>query len=111
MRSVQIVFGFVLIVAGFAGATRLAKLFQASWIPRLSATTTASNTSPRMGLGVMVAPPRLGKASVVGHSGISGAAIAADTRSETFAFLSNFQWSALNTSFDNVVGLLRATSR
>lgn len=87
------------------------ELFQDSWIPRLSATTTASSTSPRMGLGVMVAPPRLGKASVVGHSGISGAAIAADTRSETFAFLSNFQWSALNTSFDNVVGLLRATSR
>lgn len=87
------------------------ELFQDSWIPRLSANSIASSASPRMGLGVMVAPARLGKARIVGHSGVSGAAIAVDTRSENFAFLTNFQWSPLASSFDNVAGLLRATGR
>lgn len=87
------------------------ELFQDSWIPRLSAPTTASSASPRMGLGVMVAPSRPGKSMVVGHSGVSGAAIALDTKRGHYAFLTNFQWSPLASSFDNVVGLLRATSR
>ncbi len=87
------------------------ELFQDSWIPRLSATTAASSASPRLGLGVMVAPPRLGKPMVLGHSGVSGAAIALDTTTGISAFLTNFQWSPLPSSFDNVVGLVRATSQ
>jgi CubicO group peptidase (beta-lactamase class C family) len=87
------------------------ELFQDSWIPRLSATTAASSASPRMGLGVMVAPPRLGKPMVLGHSGVSGAAIALDTTTGMSAFLTNFQWSPLASGFDNVVGLVRAISQ
>ncbi|MCF8549003.1 MAG: beta-lactamase family protein [Pontimonas sp.] len=83
------------------------ELFQDTWIPRLTATTSACNASPRMGLGVMVAPARLGKGPVVGHSGISGVGVAIDTQQNHSAFLTNFQWSPPATSFNNVTGLLR----
>jgi CubicO group peptidase (beta-lactamase class C family) len=87
------------------------ELFSASWIPRLSNPTFASTASPRMGLGAMVLPGRIRKPMIVGHSGSTGAAVGIDTSNRRFAFLTNFQWSPLATSFENVTGLLRSLSR
>lgn len=86
------------------------ELFDESWVRLLTATLTQGTTSPRVGLGVMVHPARIGKTMVVGHSGVSGAALGVDPKRGRFAFLSTFQWSPLATSFDNVTALLRNTS-
>jgi CubicO group peptidase (beta-lactamase class C family) len=86
-------------------------LFHESWIPQLFSTTKASTASPRMGLGVMVQPGHLGHSMMVGHSGVSGAAIGVEPKTGRYAFLSTFQWSPLATSFDNLSGLLRNTGK
>ncbi len=87
------------------------ELFDASWIPRLSKPHWASTASPRMGLGAMVSPERGRKPLIVGHSGISGAAVGIDLRAQRYAFLTNFQWSPLAASFDSVTTLLRTMGR
>jgi CubicO group peptidase (beta-lactamase class C family) len=84
------------------------ELFDESWIPRLSQPNTRSTASPRMGLGAMVQPKQGRRPMILGHSGISGAAVGIDTRNQRYAFLTNFQWSPLATSFENVTGLLRS---
>jgi D-alanyl-D-alanine carboxypeptidase len=84
------------------------ELFDESWIPRLSKPHTPSTASPRMGLGAMVQPEHVRKPLILGHSGVSGAAVGIDTRQQRYAFLTNFQWSPLATSFENVTGLLRS---
>jgi hypothetical protein len=61
-----------------------------------------------MGLGAMVQPEHVRKPLILGHSGVSGAAVGIDTRQQRYAFLTNFQWSPLATSFENVTGLLRS---
>lgn len=84
------------------------ELFDASWVPRLSKTQWASSASDRMGLGTMVSPGKGRMAAIVGHSGISGAAVGIDSRAQRYAFFTNFQWSPLATSFHNVSTLLRS---
>lgn len=87
------------------------ELFNESWIPRLSKPHTASTASPRLGLGAMVLPAQGRRPLILGHSGVSGAAVGIDTRNQRYAFLTNFQWSPLATSFENVTGLLRSLPR
>ena len=83
------------------------ELFDESWIPRLTHPLAVSTASPRMGLGVMVQPARPGKSLVVGHSGVSGAALGLDPKRGHYALLSTFQWSPLATSFEHLTGLLQ----
>jgi len=87
------------------------ELFDESWIPRLSKPNTRSTVSPRMGLGTMVRPEQGRRPLILGHSGISGAAAGIDVRNQRYAFVTNFQWSPLETSFENVTGLLRTMVR
>ena len=82
-------------------------LFHESWIPQLTQRTLACDASPRMGLGVMVRPSRWGKSLAVGHSGISGVAIAVEPRTGRYGCVTTSQWSPLASGFENVTGLLR----
>ena len=84
------------------------ELFDGSWIPRLSKPTTQSTASPRMGLGAMVMPEQGRKPMIVGHSGITGAAMGIDRSTQRSVFLTNFQWSPLATSFERMAGLARS---
>ena len=87
------------------------ELFDASWVPRLSKPNAPSTASPRMGLGAMVQPEQGPRRLILGHSAVSGAAVGIDTRNQRYAFVTNFQWSPLATSFENVTGLLRSLPR
>ena len=64
-----------------------------------------------MGLGAMVQPEQGPRRLILGHSGVSGAAVGIDTGNQRYAFVTNFQWSPLATSFENVTGLLRSLPR
>ena len=83
------------------------EIFDAAWIPRLTARRLASSTSPRIGLGVMVSSARPGSGMVVGHSGMTGVALGVDPQKNRYACVATHQWSALTPSFTTVAVLLR----
>ena len=87
------------------------ELFDESWIPRLSKPNFPGTASPRMGLGTMVQPEQGPRRLILGHSGVSGVAVGIDTGNQRYAFVTNFQWSPLATSFESVTGLLRSLPR
>ena len=87
------------------------ELFDESWIPRLSKPNFPGTASPRMGLGTMVQPEQGPRRLILGHSGVSGVAVGIDTGNQRYAFVTNFQWSPLATSFESVTGLLSSLPR